>query len=361
MKNPPMSSPPLHRCSADPGRHRSAQVTGMDALSEVLGSVRVTSALFFSAEFTAPWRAAAFSIEELASTVLPGCECLVMYHLITAGRARIHVDGLDEVLLTAGDIVIISQGDAHTMSSDPPPVSAVAPPVDSAMVVRKVRAGDLSVTQAGGGGAVTRYVCGFFGCERQATRLFLAGLPRLLKINIRGDARGEWLESSIRYLVSEASSSGQGRSALLSKMAEALFVETLRRYVDQAPPGQTCWLAGACDSIVGGALSLLHRKPWHPWTVGALAAETGTSRSVLADRFAQLLGEPPLKYLARWRLQLAARMLETTSKAILQLASEVGYTSEAAFIRAFKREFGVPPGQYRRTATDQGAEQSPSH
>jgi transcriptional regulator GlxA family with amidase domain len=169
----------------------------------------------------------------------------------------------------------------------------------------------------------------------------------MIKINLRGDPAGEWLESSVRHLVSQAGSARPGQSVLLSKMAEALFIETIRRSMEALPPEQTGWLAGARDPVVGGALALLHRKPCHHWTVEQLAAETGVSRSVLAERFSQFLGEPPLTYLARWRLQLAARMLQTTREAVIQVASEVGYDSEASFNRAFKREFGIPPGKFR--------------
>ena len=170
----------------------------------------------------------------------------------------------------------------------------------------------------------------------------------LVKVNIRHDAAGEWLEGSIRHLVSEAGSGRPGQTVLLAKMAEALFIEALRRYMEHLPPEQTGWLAGARDQIVGGALDVLHRKPSHPWTMPHLAREVGTSRSVLAERFAHFLGEPPMTYLARWRLQLAARLLQTTRQPIVDVAAEVGYESEAAFSRAFKREFGAPPARYRK-------------
>jgi AraC-like DNA-binding protein len=170
----------------------------------------------------------------------------------------------------------------------------------------------------------------------------------MVKINIRGDPAGEWLENSIRHLVSEAGAERPGQSALLSKMAEALFIETLRRYMEQMPAEQTGWLAGARDPVVGSALAVLHRRSGHHWTLEELAAEVATSRSVLTERFTKFLGEPPLAYLARWRLQLAARTIATTRKRILQVALDVGYESEAAFNRAFKREFGVPPAQYRK-------------
>jgi AraC-like DNA-binding protein len=200
----------------------------------------------------------------------------------------------------------------------------------------------------GGGGETTGFVCGYFGCERHAARLFLAGLPTLIRIDIRGDAAGQWLESSIRHLLCEAASGRPGWMVLLSKMAEALFIEALRRYMEQLPPEQTGWLAGARDPIVGAALALLHQKPCNHWTMAELAAAVGTSRSVLAERFARFLGEPPLTYLARWRLQLAARRLQTTRHTIVRVASDIGYESEAAFNRAFRREFGLPPARYRK-------------
>jgi transcriptional regulator GlxA family with amidase domain len=200
----------------------------------------------------------------------------------------------------------------------------------------------------GGGGTTTKFVCGYFGCERHADALFLAGLPQMIKINVRGDATGQWLESSIRYLVAEADRRRAGQTVLLSKMAEALFIQTLRIYMERLPPEQTGWLAGARDPIVGGCLALMHQQPYRRWRLAELATKVGASRSVLAERFAQLLGEGPLTYLARWRLQLAARLLQTSRKTILQIAAEVGYESEAAFNRAFKREFAQPPAKYRK-------------
>jgi transcriptional regulator GlxA family with amidase domain len=170
----------------------------------------------------------------------------------------------------------------------------------------------------------------------------------MIKINMRGDATGQWLESSIRYLVAEADRGRGGQRVLLSKMAEALFIQTLRIYMERLPPEQTGWLAGARDPIVGGCLALLHQQPYRRWRLADLAQKVGASRSVIADRFAHLMGEGPLTYLARWRLQLAARLLQTTRKTIARVASEVGYESEAAFNRAFKREFALPPAKYRK-------------
>ena len=267
----------------------------------------------------------------------------MIYHLVTEGKARARVRGSGEMPLAVGDIVIIPHGDPHTVSNGSPSTL-----LDSAAALGRIVSGDLRIKRHGGGGEATRIVCGYFGCERQADRLFLAGLPPMLKINIRGDAAGRWLESSIRYLVREASSGRAGGPVLLSKMAEVLFIEALRRYMDEQPPEQTGLLAAARDPVVGGALLLIHRRPCHPWTVAELAAEVGASRSVIAQRFVHFLGESPMTYLLRWRLQLAAKLLTTTRRTVLQVASDVGYASEAAFNRAFKREFDLPPAKYRR-------------
>lgn len=315
----------------------------MDALSAALNSVHMTGAIFYHAVCTAPWGFAVPPLHSVAHRLAPGTERLLGYHLVTEGEALVRFDDTTEVQLTAGDVVIIPHGDAHKVTNGSPSML-----MDSGASLGNYLVGDLHTMQLGGGGDVTHFICGYFGCERHADRLFLAGLPKIIKINIRCDAAGEWLETSIKHLVSQTDSGRPGQTALLSKMAEALFIETLRRYMEQLPPEQTGWLAGARDPVVGAALALLHRKTCEPWTLDALAAAVGTSRSVLAERFTHLLGEAPLHYLARWRLQLAARLLQTSRKTIMALALDVGYESEAAFNRAFRREFGIPPGRYRK-------------
>ena len=325
----------------------------MDALSEALKAVRMTGAIFFNAEFTAPWGFEAASQRD-APVLAPGTERLVPYHLVIDGQAVARIDdGRASLSLEGGDIVVVPHGDAHTLSNGSPSTL-----IDSGTLLAKSLAGDLSVTRLGGGGAATRFVCGYFGCERRAERLFLAGLPPLIKLGVRSDAAGQWLENSIRYLVSEAESDRPGRMVLLSKMAEALFVETLRRYMEHLPAERTGWLAAARDPVVGAVLALMHREPARAWTAAALATQVGASRSTIAERFARFLDESPIAYLARWRLSLAARLLETTRWTIVQVASEVGYESEAAFNRAFKREFGLPPAQYRKRLPADGATSS---
>jgi AraC-like DNA-binding protein len=315
----------------------------MDALSEAMRAVRVTGALFFNGEFSAPWRFATPSQDQFGPRISPDSERLVLFHLVTEGRAIARTDGHDDLALEAGDIVVFPHGDAHEMWH-----GRTTRRFPGARLLPKLEKGELATEKWGGNGPVTRIVCGYLGCERHAESLFLAGLPAILKANVRDSPAGAWVESAIRHCVDGPASRQAGRLAVLAKLAEALFVETLCRYMDDLPPGRTGWLAGARDPAVGRALALLHREPARAWTLPDLARAVGASRTALAERFAQLMGEPPLAYLARWRLQLGARRLLDTNWKVLRVAQDVGYESEAAFSRAFRRSFGVPPGRYRR-------------
>lgn len=315
----------------------------MDALSEAMRAVRVTGALFFNGEFTAPWRFATPAQEQIAPVVSPDSERLVLFHLLTEGQATARVAGQDDVDLAAGDIVVFPHGHAHEIWNGR--TSRLFP---GARLLPRLAKGELAAEKWGGNGAITRIICGYLGCERHAENLFLRGMPAMIKVNVRGSPAGTWIESATSHCASEPERQRAGRLAVLAKLAEALFVETLCRYMDESPPGCTGWLAGARDPRVGQALARLHREPARAWTLPELAQASGTSRTVLAERFAQLMGEPPLAYLARWRLQLGARRLSCTNRTVLQVACDVGYGSEAAFSRAFKRAFGMPPARYRR-------------
>jgi AraC-like DNA-binding protein len=316
----------------------------MDALSEALNSVRMTGAIFLNAEFTAPWGFEAPMAEQAAQVLAPGTERLVSYHLVTEGSAWVRLAGEPPLSVEAGEIVIIPHGEAHDFYNGEPQII-----FSGAQSLSQYVAGALRTLRWGGGGKTTKFVCGFMGCERHAEKLFLAGLPKTIKVNIRDDATGAWLENSIKYLVSESQANEAGRDMLLSKMAEALFIETLRSYIKSLPLNAIGWLAGARDPIAGGTLALLHQRPAENWTLDRLAEAIGSSRSVLAERFVFYLGEPPLAYLARWRMQLASRLLETTKRTVLQVGLSVGYESESAFVRAFKREMGIPPARYRKS------------
>ena len=315
----------------------------MDAFSQILTGVRLTGAVFFNAEFSSPWGFTAPPTSVLASDLAPGAAHLVLYHFVVDGSALVQVTDGESLKLEAGDIVIFPHGHQHHMTS----VKGAKAPFPNYGIGAKVKARDLSPLQAGGGGDTSRFVCGYMTCDPHLCRPVLEALPPVFKVNIRTDSSGQWLESSIRHLVDEAASGRVGSEAMLAKLSEALFVDTLRRYVVCLPEQQTGWLAGTRDPIVGKSLSLLHGRLAHPWTIADLANEVGISRSALVERFTKYLSEPPMTYLTKWRLQLAARSLEKTSRGVAEIAADVGYDSEAAFNRAFKREFGQPPGRYR--------------
>jgi AraC-like DNA-binding protein len=319
----------------------------MDVLSEVLRVVRLQGALFYNGEFSAPWSVYASPSRGLARYFAAGVEHVIVYHLLTEGRATVRLENGERVALSAGDIVMIPHGHPHIVEN-----GLATRTVDDSEHLDEVLSQGLRLWRLGGGGEVTKFVCGYMACDSRLSQVFLAGLPPLFKVGIRNDASGRWLENSIRFSVDQASISRAGGEAVLAKLSEVLFVETLRAYISNLPPEQTGWLAGARDSEVGKTLALMHRHPAHPWTIATLANEAGISRSVLAERFRHYLKETPMAYLTRWRLQLGAQRLSSTSYSVAQIAAEVGYESEAAFNRAFKREFAAPPARFRsRTRT----------
>jgi len=329
----------------------------MDAFSEILSGVKLSGALFFNAEFSAPWGLSQPASSVMAAKIAPEAEHLVFYHFVIQGGAVIELADGETIELTPGDVVIFPHGDAHHMSSG----KGAVLPFPNYGIKAKIQARDLSPLHAGGGGEISRFVCGYMTCDPYISRPILNGLPRVFKVNIRTDRSGQWLENSILHLVEEAASGQVGSAAMLAKLSEALFVDTLRRYVAGLPERQLGWLAGARDPIVGKSLGLLHSRPAHPWTIADLAEEAGISRSALVERFTRYLSEPPMTYLTRWRLQLAARTLECTPRGVAEIAGEVGYESEAAFNRAFKREFGRPPGQYRSNHKTSLAKKASQH
>lgn len=315
----------------------------MDVLSEMLKAVKLDGAVFFHGEFSAPWCVRQPDGCSMASYLSASSSHVIIFHLLTEGRgyARIEENGRP-VSLSPGDVVMFPHGDAHLMGNGPP-----VTPVDSTEQLQQVLADGKMVSQFGGGGELTRLVCGYMACDSQLSRLFLSGLPSLLRINVRDSPSGKWLEDTLRYSIEQADAFSPGGSAVVAKLSEALFADTLRRYIEKLPASQTGWLAGVRDPEIGKALALLHKQPSHPWTIASLAEAVGLSRSVLAERFRHYLSDTPMGYLTRWRLQLAAQVLSSTSKSVAEVAGEVGYESEPSFNRAFKREFGVPPARYR--------------
>ena len=314
----------------------------MDVLSEVLRVVKLQGAMFYNGEFTAPWSLRSPPSRTIAPYVATGAEHVIVYHLLTEGRASVRLEGGESLTLGAGEIVVFPHGDPHIVEN-----GFAARTMDISQDLARIFCQGLSLARFGGGGELTRFVCGYMACEPRLSQVFLSGLPPLFKVRIRDDASGRWLENSIRFSVNQADTPRAGGEAVLAKLSEVLFVETLRGYIANLPPEQTGWLAGARDSDVGKTLALIHRDPAHPWTLISLAKEVGVSRSVLAERFRHYLNEPPMAYLTRWRLQLGRQMLSSTNYTVAQIAAEVGYESEAAFNRAFKREFAIPPARFR--------------
>jgi AraC-like DNA-binding protein len=315
----------------------------MDALSQTLRVVQLVGAIFINARFTAPWCYQSPRAASAAPLLEPGAERVVIFHLITAGECYVELGSAPAVHLTAGDVVVFPQGDAHRMSSQP------GLPAPRGTALERVLARRPRQIAYGGGGAATRLVCGYLACEARLAQLLLAGLPPLVRVNMRGSNAGAWLETSVRYALAEARSPRPGGAGVLAKLAEVLFIEVLRIYMNEQGEGRTGWLAALNDRIIGAALSALHRKPAHAWTLEELARAAGSSRSVLAERFQQLVGTPPMQYLTQWRMLLASNLLARSNASLASIAHDVGYQTDTAFSRAFRREFGTPPATWRRS------------
>jgi AraC-like DNA-binding protein len=315
----------------------------MDALSEILRVVHLVGAIFINARFTAPWCYQAPRADSAAPLLEPGAERVVVFHMITEGNCYVELGDGPPLRLTAGDVVVFPQGDAHRMTSDPGLAPATGARLD---VVLSRRPRQLSY---GGGGTTTRLVCGYLACDARLARMLLAGLPPLVRVNVRGSNAGIWLEASVHYALGEARSPRPGGAGVLAKLAELLFIEVLRLYMNEQGEGRAGWLVGLGDRIVGAALNALHTNPAHAWTLEELARAAGTSRSVLAERFQHLVGSSPMQYLTQWRMLLAANLLRRSNAPLARIAEDVGYQTDTAFSRAFRREFGSPPATWRRS------------
>jgi AraC-like DNA-binding protein len=310
----------------------------MDVLSDLLRVVRLDGAYFYPVEASEPWCVQSVRASELAPRILPGAEHLISYHILIRGCCFAGLAGEEQIELHAGDVIIFPHDDATVMSS-----------------ARGLEAGAGTNSQAparypetvllGAQGArPTSFVCGYLGCDRRPFNPLLAALPR--QLHVRG-LLDSWPGGFTRQLVEESRHQRAGSVTVLTRLAELMFIEVLRRYLSELPPGQSGWLAGLRDETVGHALSLLHARPEHGWTLASLAREVASSRSNLARRFTELVGQPPMQYLANWRMQVAANLLAQRSDKVASIGRDVGYDSEAAFSRAFKKATGRAPGAWR--------------
>ncbi len=314
----------------------------MDALSQTLGVVRLVGAIFLHGRFTAPWCYHSPHADAAAPYLEPTAERVVIFHLITEGECWVELGDSPPMRLVAGDAVLFPQGDAHRMGSQPGLQPA------SGARLNEVLARRPRLLSYGGGGATTKLVCGYLACDARLARMLLAGLAPVVKVSVRGSNAGVWLEASLRYALAEARSPRPGGQGVLAKLAEVLFIEVLRIHMNEQADGRTGWLAGVNDRIVGAALRALHAEPARAWTLEELASSASSSRSVLAERFQQLVGLAPMQYLAQWRMLLATNLLARSNAPLARIAEEVGYQTDTAFSRAFRREYGLPPAAWRR-------------
>jgi AraC-like DNA-binding protein len=312
----------------------------VDPLSDVLRAVRLNGAYFYMVEATQPWSVLTVEAKRLVPRVHPASEHLISYHILTSGSCWGGVAGNEQILMQPGDAIVFPHGDANLMSSSH--IRAAGAATLDATPHRHP-----NVVRIGGGSASTAtFVCGFLGCDLRPYNPLLSALPR--RIVARGVA-GDWLTEFPRQVVAEANDSRPGGDTVLTRMAELMFVEVVRRYVASLAPRDTGWLAGLVDAVVGPALRALHERPEHAWTLPELAHTIGASRTVLVERFSSLVGIPPMQYLTQWRLQLAADHLARGSAKVATIGARVGYESEAAFSRAFKRATGQSPSAWRST------------
>jgi AraC-like DNA-binding protein len=314
----------------------------MDALSDVLRAVRLTGAVFFDVFASEPWIAEAPPGRSIVGAIFPGAEHLISYHVVARGTCWGHVVGEAPRRLVTGDVIVFPHGDTHVMSSAPgmrgtPQMDIYRPPPDGRL--------PFTLTMGSERPDPTRLVCGFLACDARPFNPLLAALPHTIQVSDGGDGA---LGELVRFAVAESKGPRIGSECMLGRLSELMFVDVVRRYVESLPPERTNWLAGLRDQFVGRALAALHGSPARDWTLEALAREVGLSRSALAERFTEFVGQPPIQYLTNWRMQLAASYLMTGTDNVAEVAERVGYESEAAFSRAFKKVVGVPPGQWRK-------------
>ena len=314
----------------------------MDVLSDVLRVIRLSGGVFLEADFTAPWCISGKVSPEDCKPFLEAPRHVIASHFVAQGSMRLQPEGGDAIDVGAGEIVLLPHNSVHSFGSELNPA-----PVSAGEIIQPPREGGLARIVYGGGGAATQLLCGYLGCDTPFSPL-LSALPAVLKVNVRSTPSGAWMESSFRFAASEIAAGRLGSMTVIAKLSELLFVEAVRQFVAGLPAERRGWLAGLRDPHVGRALALLHARPTEKWTADSLAREVGMSRSVFAERFNAQVGQPPMQYLTMWRMHVAAQYLREGRGSLAQIGGAIGYDSESAFSRAFKRQFGVSPGGWRQ-------------
>ena len=317
-----------------------------DTLSDVLRAVRLTGAVFIDVDVTVPWATFAPKSHHLIPLIMPDAQHLVSYHLVTEGRCYAVQAGHDPVALETGDMIVFPHGDHHTLASE---ASLRAPGSFDMTDVDLSSQRPWKIVGGGNGSDRIKLVCGFLGCDLRPFNPLLAALPARIHCSGKSPDCSARLSQFYQMAVMESHGQRIGGESILAKLSELLFIELIRMYLESLPQEQTGWLAGLRDRHVGQTLSLMHAQPAKDWTLEMLSNEVGLSRSALADRFTAFVGLPPMQYLARWRMQIASGMLMAGQSNIAKIAVDVGYESEAAFSRAFKKAVGMPPAAWRKS------------
>jgi AraC-like DNA-binding protein len=316
-----------------------------DALSDLLRTVRLTGAAYFEIVAREPWAIASPPRELILPKVLPDADHLIAYHVVTAGHCFATVGDGRPIALEAGQVLVVTNSDPHIMSSSPG--LRADPPMPDVLEVAAAASRPFCIN-VGDGPASTNLVCGYLACDARPFNPLVESLPPVIKVGDPAHNGVGWISQFIRFALAEAVGKHAGSESVLTKLSELLFIDVVRRYLQALPPEHAGWLAGLRDPLIGKVMSMMHARPAHDWTIDDLAREAGMSRSVLADRFAKLVGIPPMHYLAKWRMQVASELLASGKTSLARIAAEVGYESEASFSRAFKKLVGVPPSTWRR-------------
>jgi AraC-like DNA-binding protein len=314
----------------------------MDALSDVLRVIRLSGGVFLEAEFTKPWCVSGQISASDCKPFLQAPRHVMASHFVAAGRMQLRPDGGDTIEVRAGEIILLPHNTAHAFGSE-----LISTPVPAREIIQVPKEGGLGRIVHGGGGDTTQLLCGFLGSDTPFSPL-LSALPSVLKLDVRSTLSGAWIESSFRFAASQIAAGHLGSTVVIAKLSELLFVEAVRQFVASLPAERRGWLAGLRDPQIGRALSMLHARPTEVWTAEALALGVGMSRSAFAERFSSVVGQPPMQYLAVWRMHMAAQSLREGRGSVAQVGASIGYESEAAFSRAFKRQFGESPGSWRK-------------
>jgi AraC-like DNA-binding protein len=303
-----------------------------DPLGEALHFLRVTGSFYCRSELTAPW-----------GLTMPDWPDCLWFHIVTAGRFHLEVDGVEPRVLQAGDLALVPHGQGHVLRSEP---GAIAPDV---LTLEHEFQNRYAILRHGGGGAATTVVCGAVRLDHPAAHHIIAVLPEVVHVEPGGGRHAEWMQSTLRLIAAEAASLRPGGEAVLTRLSDILVIQALRGWIEHDPAAQRGWLGALRDPQIGRAISLIHRDPARDWTVASLASELAMSRSAFAARFTELVGEPAMRYVTRWRMQVARSWLVEEGATVGGVAGRLGYQSEAAFSRAFKRTVGVSPGAVARS------------